>query len=89
MYGQYRELTEEELARAVRLDPSQIAGLGPSLEMLRAMLEQRKQKILETYETRAVEKKARRAYEKSAKNLQVPREMEAAYKRAIVQQQPD
>ena len=25
----WRELTEEELARAIRLDPSQIAGLGP------------------------------------------------------------
>ena len=34
MYGKHRELTEEELARAVKLDPSQIAGLGPSIEML-------------------------------------------------------
>ena len=33
-----RELTEEELARAVQLDPSQIAGLGPSLEALMEML---------------------------------------------------
>jgi uncharacterized protein with von Willebrand factor type A (vWA) domain len=88
MYGSYRELTEEELARAVRLDPSQIAGLGPSLDMLRAMLEQRKRKILETYETRAVLKKARRAFEGAAKNLRVPREFDAAYRRAIVQQQP-
>ena len=31
-YGDMRELTEEELARAVQLDPSQIAGLGPSLD---------------------------------------------------------
>ena len=30
MYGQRRELTPEELARAVRIDPSQISGLGPS-----------------------------------------------------------
>jgi hypothetical protein len=37
-YGNYRELTEEELARAVHLDPSQIAGFGPSIEALRAML---------------------------------------------------
>lgn len=88
MYGQYRELTEEELARAVRLDPSQIAGLGPSLDMLRAMLEQRKRKILETYETRNVLKKGRRAFEKASKNFKVPRKMEPAYKRAIVQQQP-
>ena len=34
IYGSMRELTEEELARAVRLDPSQIAGLGPSLDAL-------------------------------------------------------
>ena len=46
-----RRLTDEELARAVRIDPSQIRGLGPSLEYLRAMLEERKRKILETYET--------------------------------------
>ena len=26
-YGSYRELTEEELRRAIRLDPSQIQGL--------------------------------------------------------------
>ena len=31
-YGSYRELTEEELARAIELDPSQIAGLGPSID---------------------------------------------------------
>jgi hypothetical protein len=29
VYGDLRELTDEELARAVRLDPSQIVGLGP------------------------------------------------------------
>ena len=49
--GSLRELTEEELARAVHLDPSQIAGLGPSLESLRQLLLERKQKILETFET--------------------------------------
>ena len=31
-FGGMRELTDEELARAVRLDPSQIAGLGPSID---------------------------------------------------------
>ena len=28
MYGERRELTAEELARAVRIDPSQIAGIS-------------------------------------------------------------
>ena len=37
-YGGMRELTEEEMAQAVQLDPSQIAGLGPSLEALMEML---------------------------------------------------
>src|ERR1700732_2093539 len=49
-YGNARRLTEEELARAVHIDPSQIRGLGPSLEALMEILRQRKQKILENYE---------------------------------------
>ena len=58
-YGDMRELTDEELARAVQLDPSQIAGLGPSLEALMEMLRERKQKILETYETERVQARGR------------------------------
>ena len=54
-YGEERELTEEELARAVRLDPRQIAGLGPSIDMLMEMLRERKRRILETYETGQVQ----------------------------------
>ena len=36
-YGSMRRLTEEELARAIHLDPRQIRGLGPSLEALMEM----------------------------------------------------
>src|SRR3954451_13344221 len=50
-YGSMRRLTEEELANPVHIDPSQIRGLGPSLEALMDMLRERKRKILETYET--------------------------------------
>src|SRR5262249_60267243 len=50
-YGNTRRLTEEELRRAVRLDPSMIRGLGPSLEALMAILRERKRKILATYHT--------------------------------------
>src|SRR5262249_23615425 len=57
-YGSMRRLTEEELARAVRLDPTQIKGLGPSLASLMEMLRERKRKILETYETEHVQKEA-------------------------------
>src|SRR6516162_8474796 len=62
MYGNTRRLTEEELARAVRLDPSQIRGLGASLEALLEMLRERKRKILEAYETSRVEGEARQNY---------------------------
>ena len=40
----------------MRLDPSQIAGLGPSLDALLAMLLERKRKILATYETESVQR---------------------------------
>ena len=46
MFGSTRELTPEQLANAIHLDPSQIRGLGPSLDALIAMLEARKRKIL-------------------------------------------
>lgn len=88
MYGSYQELSEEDLARAVRLDPSQIAGMGPSLDMLRAMLEERKRKILETYECRSVQKKARKALRGAAQNLTVPKQLEKTFKEAIVHEQP-
>ena len=46
-FGKYRELTDEELAKAIRIDPSQIKGFGPSIDALIAMLLERKRKILE------------------------------------------
>ncbi len=88
MYGDFRELSDEELARAIRLDPSQISGLGPSLEMLRAMLEERKRKILETYETRGVEKAARKGLAKAAQAVPIPKDMRPRYERAIREEQP-
>ncbi len=61
-FGSTHDLTEAELAEAVELDPSQIKGLGPSLDALIEMLEERRRKILATYETENVEKLARRLY---------------------------
>ena len=60
MFGDARRLTDEELGRAIRLDPSQIAGLGPSIDALLAMLLERKRKILEKYETESVQGVARK-----------------------------
>ncbi len=42
MYGDIARAHRRELARAIRLDPSQIAGLGPSLAAIREMLLARK-----------------------------------------------
>ena len=83
MYGSYRELTDEELANAVMLDPSQLAGLGPSIDFLKALLEERKRKILAKYETDAVNKKVQKAYEESAKKASPPQELRGIFKRAI------
>src|SRR6188472_3463718 len=58
-YGNTRRLTPEELARAIRIDPRQIKGLGPSLDALLEMLRERKRKILATYETGHAETEAR------------------------------
>lgn len=57
-YGTPRRFTPEELAKAIRIDPSQIKGLGPSLDALIALLEARKAKLLATYETARVRTEA-------------------------------
>lgn len=87
MYGDMRELTEEELARAVRLDPSQIAGLGPSLDALRMLLEERKRKILETYETDSVRKAATREYRKVGETISPPKSARDRFHRAFREEQ--
>jgi len=68
-YGSTRRLTPEELARAVRIDPTQIKGLGPSLEALMEILRQRKRKILATYETDRVQEESRKRYRDFASQI--------------------
>src|ERR1700731_331250 len=61
-YGNTRRLTEDEVARAVRIDPRQIRGPAASLEALMELLRQRKKKILETNETDRVQNEARQTF---------------------------
>ena len=82
-YGDIRELTDEELARAVRIDPSQIAGLGPSLESLMAMLRERKRKILETYETDRVQAEAAQQLPRLGREMHPPRNLEKRFQQAL------
>ena len=87
-WGSARQLTEEELANAIRLDPEQFKNLGPSLDMIKAILEDRKRKILETYETKTVQFTAKKVFRKKAKGFDgIPKDMRAAYKEAVAREQ--
>jgi uncharacterized protein with von Willebrand factor type A (vWA) domain len=87
MFGERRELTEEELARAVRIDPSQIAGLGPSIDALLAILRERKRKILEKYETKKVQVSAAQAFAQQAHQIRPPKPLRERYQRAVSTEQ--
>ncbi|MGQ9605868.1 MAG: hypothetical protein ACUVTW_06675 [Thermogutta sp.] len=86
-FGSLRELSEEELARAVKLDPSMIAGLGPSLDAIIEMLKQKKAKILATYETDGVRAEAEQAYRKLGESLQPPETLRKRFERAFREEQ--
>jgi uncharacterized protein with von Willebrand factor type A (vWA) domain len=83
MFGGRRTLTEEELARAIRLDPDQIKGLGPSIDALIAMLLERKRKILERYETSKVLAEVARNYREQADRLKPPHKLSKAFDREV------
>ena len=86
-YGDMRELSDEELARAVRIDPSQIAGLGPSLESLMELLRQRKKKILETYETARVQDAAANRYRDFGQKIRPPSKLKGPFVQALKDEQ--
>ncbi len=86
-YGGRRELTEEELARAVRIDPRQIAGLGPSIEALMEMLRQRKEKILSTYETDSVQDKAAQRYRSLGTAMRPPAALRQSFEKSFADEQ--
>lgn len=86
-FGSTRELTEDELADAIHLDPSQIANLGPSIESLRALLEERKRRILEKYEAEKVRDAARKAFERQSRQVRPPSRLAKRYQAAIRDEQ--
>ena len=87
MFGDARRLTDAELARAVRLDPSQIAGLGPSIDALLAMLLERKRKILAKFETESVQGKARKEYQKSGSKVEPPAKLKGRFEQTFHEEQ--
>jgi len=82
-YGSTEALTPEQLADAIELDPSQIRGLGPSLQALIEMLEERRRKILATYETDTVRQLAGRTFHEAAAGVDPPPELRRAYDREV------
>ena len=86
-YGTPRQLTEEELANAIKLDPEQFKNMGPSLDMIKAMLEEQRRKILETYETKTVQEEAKKVFRKKSKQATIPKDLKAAYKEAVNREQ--
>jgi uncharacterized protein with von Willebrand factor type A (vWA) domain len=86
-YGSMRHLTEEELARAVHIDPRQIRGLGPSLEALMEMLRQRKRRILETYETSHAQKEAHDKFHQLAEKARPPSKLARQFQEAVREEQ--
>jgi uncharacterized protein with von Willebrand factor type A (vWA) domain len=86
-YGSMRHLTDEELANAVRIDPRQIAGLGPSLEALIEMLRERKRKILATYETAQVQAEAHSAFHNKAGDTRPPAKLAKQFHQAVKEEQ--
>jgi uncharacterized protein with von Willebrand factor type A (vWA) domain len=87
MYGDMREFTDEELANAIHLDPSQIAGLGPSLQAILQMLRERREKILSTFELRGARKTAAKEFHELAASIKPPKELAGRFGRAVQDEQ--
>jgi len=86
-FGDVEELTEEQLADAVILEPDQIVGLGPSLSRLIDTLEARKRAILERYETDSDRKRARKEFHAAARQVEPPARHREAFARAVREEQ--
>jgi len=86
-FGSRRSFTEEELARAIRLDPSQIPNLGPSIDALIAMLEARKRKILEKYETNSINGLVGKNFAEQKEVTKPPRNFRDRFEEAVLFEQ--
>ena len=86
-HGSMRRFTPEELANAVKLDISQFAGMGPALDSMIAMLEERKRKILETYEVKSAVRDSERRVRGAAKEITPPKKYREVFERAVREEQ--
>jgi len=86
-YGDLAELTAEQLANAVQIDPREIQGLGPSLESIAARLRERRRKILETYETEHAQRAAAAAFQDQARRGRPPGRLAKRFHDAVRDEQ--
>lgn len=86
-FGTMRHLTAEDLAEAVELDPSQIEGLGPSIDSLRALLQERKRKILATYETDTVRYEVQQDLDRAKQHIRPPQRLKKRFDAALRSEQ--
>lgn len=86
-YGSLEDYTEKQLANAIRLDPSQLAGLGPTMDSLKRQLLERKRKLLETYETTAATKAAEQAFRDQAGKVKPPGKLKQRFDAAVKEEQ--
>src|SRR5205807_2012227 len=65
----------------------QIAGLGPSLQALMEILQERKRKILATYETGHAESEARKNFHDRAQDVRPPSNLTKRFQQAVREEQ--
>lgn len=86
-HGPGRRFTREELANAIRLDPSQIRNLGPSIQFLREILRRKKEKILATHSTARVRRDAEAAVDRQAAAATPPAGLSREFDKAVRERQ--
>ncbi|MFO0913475.1 MAG: hypothetical protein U0795_11000 [Pirellulales bacterium] len=86
-YGSLDDITPDQLAKAVRIDPSQMGSLGPSLDALLQMLRERKRKILETYTAAPALQDAQREFQRTVHGTHPPESLKESFQRAVASRQ--
>lgn len=85
--GDMQEFTEEELANAIEIDPSQISGFIFGIDNIMQRLRERKAKILATYETGHVQRLAQQQFKDESRKGKAPGKFARDYQKAVNEEQ--
>lgn len=85
--GDMQEFTDEELANAIEIDPSQIQGFLFNIDNVMQKLKERKAKILATYETENVQRLAQQQYKDESRKLKPPGKFAKDFQDAVKEEQ--